>query len=196
MIASHNSLTYLKPTKWWMRLFNFIAKCQSKTIKEQYEDYNVRMFDFRIDFNKNNDILIKHGLAVYNISTEKLMNIFEYLNNKKGVKYINIVFECSPEESINLPKWKEECFKSFCEFIENNYKNIRFIGGDVKYSWYKLYRFKNKHNPTSVSKFASSATKNKFDDLWPWLYAKIHNKESLKENRNNKYIWLDFVNIQ
>ena len=60
----------------------------------------------------------------------------------------------------------------------------------------KLYRFKNKHNPTSISKFASSATKNKFDDLWPWLYAKIHNKESLKENRNNKYIWLDFVNIQ
>lgn len=196
MIASHNSLTYLKPTKWWMRLFNFIAKCQNKTIKEQYEDYNVRMFDFRIDFNKNNNILIKHGLAVYNISTEKLMNIFEYLNNKKGVKYINIVFECSPEESINLPKWKEECFKSFCEFIENNYKNIRFIGGDVKYSWYKLYRFKNKHNPPSISKFASSATKNKFDDLWPWLYAKIHNKESLKENRNNKYIWLDFVNIQ
>ena len=124
----------------------FLVYChESKTIKEQYEDYNVRMFDFRIDFNKNNNILIKHGLAVYNISTEELMNIFEYLNNKKGVKYINIVFECSPEESINLPKWKEECFKSFCEFIENNYKNIRFIGGDVKYSWYKLYRFKNKY---------------------------------------------------
>ncbi|MCI6404172.1 MAG: hypothetical protein MR820_08870, partial [Prevotella sp.] len=95
MIASHNSLTYLRPVKWWMRLFNFIAKCQSKTIKEQYEDYKVRMFDFRVDFDKNNNLLVKHGLAVYNFSTKEMMDILNYLNNKKGIKYVNITLECS-----------------------------------------------------------------------------------------------------
>ena len=196
MIASHNSLTYLRPVKWWMRLFNFMSKCQNKTIKEQYEDYKVRMFDLRVDFDKNNNLLVKHGLAVYNFSTKEMMGILNYLNNKKGVKYVNITLECSFAESIKLQDWKRRYFTSFCRFIEGNFTKIRFIGGDVKYSWNRLYHFKNRHNPVAISRFASIATKCKFDDLWPWLYAKRHNKESMKEDRNNRYLWLDFVEIQ
>ena len=194
MIASHNSLTYLRPVKWWMRLFNFIAKCQSKTIKEQYEDYKVRMFDFRVDFDKNNNLLVKHGLAVYNFSTKEMMDILNYLNNKKGIKYVNITLECSPAESVKLQDWKRKYFTSFCEFIENNFTKIRFIGGDVKHSWNKLYYFKNRHNPVAISRFASVATKCKFDDLWPWLYAKRHNKRNLKENQDVERILIDFIN--
>ena len=154
------------------------------------------MFDFRVDFDKNNNLLVKHGLAVYNFSTKEMMDILNYLNNKKGIKYVNITLECSHAESVKLQYWKKKYFTSFCEFIENNFTKIRFIGGDVKHSWNKLYYFKNKHNPVAISRFASVATKCKFDDLWPWLYAKRHNKESMKEDRNNRYLWLDFVEIQ
>ena len=38
LIGSHNSFTYLKPRKWWMRLFTIFAKCQSENIIKQYSD--------------------------------------------------------------------------------------------------------------------------------------------------------------
>ena len=46
-LASHNSLSYIKPKKWWEKLINFTSKCQSYDIETQYE-YGVRLFDIRI----------------------------------------------------------------------------------------------------------------------------------------------------
>nr|DAH01868.1 MAG TPA: hypothetical protein [Crassvirales sp.] len=31
-LGTHNSMSYLKPKRWWMRPFHFIAKCQSRHI--------------------------------------------------------------------------------------------------------------------------------------------------------------------
>lgn len=197
MIASHNSLTYLRPKKWWMRLFNFMAKCQSKTVKEQFEKYNTRMFDFRIDFNKEGELFVKHGLAVYDINRDEVIDFLRFLNRKKSIKYVMLTLECSKRESKELPLWKELEFIKFCEYVEKTFKNVQFIGGHAKHSWKRLYVFDDHSYEkfTTVSKFASVATKNKLDDLWPWLYAKRHNRKSIIEN-DSKYVWLDFVEIQ
>ena len=34
----------------------------------------------------------------------------------------------------------------------------------------------------------------KLNDLWPWLYAKRHNKRNLKENQDVERILIDFIN--
>ena len=47
MIGSHNSATYLKEESWWMAILRPWTRCQSKTLKEQYES-GIRYFDFRI----------------------------------------------------------------------------------------------------------------------------------------------------
>lgn len=47
MTGSHNTMTYLKPHKWWMKLINFTSKCQDKTPEEQYAA-GVRYFDIRV----------------------------------------------------------------------------------------------------------------------------------------------------
>jgi len=33
--ASHNTMTYLPVRQWWLRPFAFMARCQSKDIKDQ-----------------------------------------------------------------------------------------------------------------------------------------------------------------
>lgn len=195
MIASHNSLTYLKPLKWWMRLFNFMAKCQSKDIKEQYEKYGVRMFDFRIDFNKDGDVLVQHGLMTYNIDRNGILEILNYLNRKRSVKYIKISLECTYKESKDIPQWKKDYFIEFCKYVEIKYKNIKFIGGEAKHIWKTVYEFKTTPLPDAISNYASNTTKCKLDDLWPWLYAKLHNKKAIANNTHD-YIWLDFIEIQ
>ena len=35
--GSHNTMSYLTPRKWWMRLVAPWARCQSKTIDEQWQ---------------------------------------------------------------------------------------------------------------------------------------------------------------
>ncbi len=78
MIGSHNTMSYLKPTKWWMRLFNKWAKCQELTFEEQF-NYGVRYFDIRLKlvdgcwhFCHN---LIDYGNVTEGFIKEKIPNI-------------------------------------------------------------------------------------------------------------------------
>ena len=42
--GSHNTMTYLKPSKWYLYPFIFVAKCQSIDYKKQF-NCGVRWFD-------------------------------------------------------------------------------------------------------------------------------------------------------
>ena len=76
--GTHNSATYTNVI-WWQYPFkwlsNLTSKCQSLTIKEQY-DSDVRVFNFQVTYYKN-EWYISHGLFVYNI---KLLDILKDLN--------------------------------------------------------------------------------------------------------------------
>lgn len=61
MIGSHNSLTYLPVKQWYLKPFGWMARCQSKTLNEQFYIYGVRLFDFRVRFDKDGGIIHAHG---------------------------------------------------------------------------------------------------------------------------------------
>lgn len=71
-LASHNSLSFTKPRKWWEKLINFTAKCQSHDIQTQYID-GVRLFDIRLRrdwvscYSHDYDAIAAHGLIEYKI---------------------------------------------------------------------------------------------------------------------------------
>ena len=50
ILGSYNSLSYLKPSNRYGKLFRFKEKYQRKTIKEQYFEYGIRAFDIKIFF--------------------------------------------------------------------------------------------------------------------------------------------------
>ena len=74
MIGSHNTMTYLKPHKWWMKLINFTSKCQSKDIEEQYAA-GVRYFDIRVCIGEHDSLPTHygHGLIRYKIEHQPIL---------------------------------------------------------------------------------------------------------------------------
>lgn len=193
LIGSHNSITYSSPKKWWMRPFLFIARCQSKTIEEQFEKYDIRLFDLRIKI-KNGQAIFAHGSMDYKQPIEPILN---YLNNKASnceEVYVRILSENKPEEYENE-------FISWCQDAEQKYPNLRFFGGRNKYTWKQIYKFKSPE-PTYLDKYSSynkekgKITGTYLDDWFPWIYAKFHNKKNIKVGTDRDYLLIDFVNIR
>lgn len=171
-LASHNTMTYLKPDKWYMNLFRFIDKCQSKDIVEQYES-GVRLFDIRIGF-KNGNPVFKHGLATYKRNVEE---VFEYLNTKDVI--VRIIGED-----------EHPFLYDYCKHLEETYKNIKFYGGNRKSDWTKkIYNFKYVPDFTIEENYSSMYPNPRWYGIWPWLYSKLHKKiES-----GSDYLMIDFI---
>lgn len=201
-IGSHNSLSYMKPMKWWMRPFHFMARCQDVDYIKQY-NLGVRVFDLRVSFGKDGYIQIRHGAMEFDVSGQYLNDFFAFLNDK-GNCYVRVILEFNKE-----PKdieYQEFRFKYICKKFEYFYPGIKFFGGNRKYDWKVIYEFNNKDIPTLVDRYSSTTSlfksDSKFlriiDDLYPKLYAKLRNKKNFKEfdKDSNDYLFVDFVEIR
>lgn len=193
--GTHNTMTYLKPRKWWMWLFNWTAKCQSETIYKQIEAYKVRMFDMRVRFNGETPILA-HGLVEYDDVDALDMNDFltSYAErNPDEDFYCRVMLENTFMSSDKYPEQIKK-FKEFCKALESNApKNLHYVGGWKKDDFSCVYKFETKQ-PDMYGNHAS-CSKYKIVQIWPWIYAKLHNKESHKRGTDKTVLMLDFIQI-
>lgn len=194
-LASHNTMTYLKPSNILLYPFRFIARCQKLSLNEQINQ-GVRLFDFRISFDKKGNPVFTHGLMKFKLP--------------KGISMHSILFQldclaCKEDVWVRIINEKDkdyECFSLYCNAIENSYKNIKFYGGYNKKGWKLLYSFKNQQ-PNVIDKYASwnndvfnRGTGWLFDDIWPWIYAKLNNKKWRKKYANfDGFLMQDFIGI-
>ncbi|MDR2806272.1 MAG: hypothetical protein LBB85_11690 [Dysgonamonadaceae bacterium] len=65
-LATHNSLSGYRVKTWWLRPFNFLSKCQDKTLEEQYAS-GARSFDLRFAKYRG-EWYAAHGAMVYEIT--------------------------------------------------------------------------------------------------------------------------------
>lgn len=115
IIGSHNSCSSYKIKQWYLRLFDWMARCQDKGIEEQYNS-GVRCFDLRVRFNEFGTPYICHGVMEYKCD---IYDVLCYLNSKKCL-YVRLGLES---------EYKGEQKKFFDMFIENckaTYNNILF----------------------------------------------------------------------
>lgn len=203
MIGSHDSMTYLPVRQWYLKPFKFMAKCQSKTLNEQFYDYGVRLFDFRIRFDKNMDPIMAHGPMVFK---GDIRDYLESLNLNAELGYENVYVRILLES--NKPMKNQESqellFQEFCEYCIHKYPNLTFFGGNRKYDWKVIYNFPNE--PELLDKYSSTTNifggskdhwTAKLDDIWPWLYAKLYNKRNIKRYIDiSKILFIDYVNIR
>ena len=96
MLGSHNSWSYLKPKCWLLYPFRFMSRCQSVDIMEQYEDYGVRCFDLRVEFDEYGILYVAHGLMRYKIDFSELCEYLKWLNDK-GDCYVRVIHEVRSE---------------------------------------------------------------------------------------------------
>lgn len=186
-LGTHNSMSYLKPKKWWLYPFRFIARCQSKTIAEQYEA-GARMFDIRISYDKYGIPEFRHGAMAFKGDVEE---VFRYLNSRKSRVYVRLLLEIYNKHSNII---HEGYFLGDCKVWSDEYPNITFFCGRRKFDWKVVYNFKYKE--PDIVQYVSSMQGTKIDDLWPWLYAKLHNKKHRQECNKKKWALFDFIEIK
>lgn len=190
ILGSHNSWTYLKPKKWWMKAIKFTAKCQKYDIETQYEKYGVKCFDLRIKFVDDVPV-IAHGPVQYKYNLDELVEDLKYLN-EKGDVYLRILHEVR-----NKKEYTEEAveqFKGFCEDLIIMFPNLKFWCGRNLYNW--VVDFKFKYDPSCEELYSSVCSPKYIDDWYPLIYAKLHNKKNIKKGTDKDILLIDFVNIQ
>jgi hypothetical protein len=190
ILGSHNSWTYLKPKKWWMKLMSFTVRCQNRHIYDQYYKYGVRCFDLRVRFNSDGKAIISHGIIEYDFDEESLMNDLRWLNYKGDVA-VRILHEARRKSQYN--ELTRDMFVWFCDALEEEFPNIKFWCGRNLYNWNVDYVFD--YNPSCEEKYASVCPPKFIDDWFPKLYAWIMNKRNKKKGTDKDILLIDFVNI-
>lgn len=207
ILGTHNSMTYLPPSKWWMYLLRFTAKCQRLDFKQQYEA-GVRFFDLRLIFKYRGVHLDKplfcHGPIVYDSSEADIFFVLEWLNSRIGSKvYVRFLLEKGDDTD-------KECFARWCSHVEEFFENICFTEARAKNGWAELYRFKGGMPCSLVDRYASCnrsgvnrwkgllRSKNwsglLIDDVWPWIYARLHNRKNYATYKDmDVVLLLDFI---
>lgn len=186
ILGSHNSWSYLRPKKWWMRLFRFAAQCQDVDIKTQCEEYGVRCFDLRVRFN-HNQLIVAHGRAEYDITEEQLFKDLAYLNDRDC--YLRILLECRNKKPTEA---NIQSFVNLCIYLEDRYPRLRLWCGRSLYDWTVVYPLS--YYPTCEEKYASVCSSKLIDDWYPRIYAKLNNKNIIKEGTDLDILLIDFVN--
>lgn len=200
-IGSHNSLSYLPPKRWWMRPFAWMARCQRADYIKQHHDYGVKLFDLRVWFDKKGNIQVRHGRMQYDIDSSHIDLFLSHLN-AWGDCSLRVILE-EDWHAYHLPYsgMAEMWFRKFCDNITSRYENITFFGGNRKCDWRVLYEFDNdvilddKYSSTTSLFKSKKGWLAKIDDLFPWLYARLHNKENF-ENGTDEWLFIDFVDIR
>lgn len=185
-LGTHNSMSYLPAKKWYLTPFKFMARCQSKSIEEQYE-LGARMFDLRVAFDKSNSPEFRHGMMRYKGNVLLALETLNHLSKANGKKlYVRFILETKKESAA-----QELLFIKLCKTCESLYPDLRFFGGNRKFDWKKMYGFKNRE--PKITQLISSMTGTVLDDWYPRLYAKFFNKKNYKEWNSKEWLLLDFI---
>lgn len=202
-LASHNSLSFVKPKKWWEKLINFTSKCQLYDIETQYHK-GVRLFDIRVrrDDSSYGAYSAKsgHGLITYDKCIIDVLYVLDSISTKEDPIYIQLNLENRKWEEDKDFMWFEELFKTFAK----DYPSLIFCGGYVKHPWRKIidcedptidqknWEFMNfKWQPTTKEKI-----KRFFANLFhfsPKYWAKKDNQKYKSAGTSADFLMLDYV---
>lgn len=189
IIGTHNSMTYLRPQKWYGWFMIPFARCQRKTIVQQWEA-GARVFDLRVKFDRYGHSYFAHGLydcsAHFSLADAVILIGQLHLYSKEEV-YVRLILEDTKAEN-----YQAEYFRIICELMEEEYKqhkHIHFFGGNRKGDWKKLYVFKGDVPDSLNNQWVSSMMDDArwYEKIMPFLYALRMNKKNrlrMKERLN------------
>lgn len=194
-LASHNSWTYLKPKRFFMRPFAFMARCQEVDIRQQWLE-GVRLFDLRVRFDKYGEPYICHGLMRYKGDVHTLLKeLNDYAQEKHEVAYVRVMLEDGPMWDV---EYQESQFYPFCLRVVRDmaYTHIVFFGGWTKLGWRDrtIYKF-DCTEPSIVETHSSVCGDYFFSALYPRAYAKKHNASDRQRNVEPHWHMIDFVDL-
>lgn len=194
-LASHNTWSYLKPKRWWMRPFSFMARCQKADIRRQWTE-GVRCFDLRVRFDSDGEPFLCHGLMRYEGDVNTMLyELNTYASEAHEMALVRVMLE---DNILSDVGFQESQYAYFCHRIETAplFTHLRFFGGWTKAGWRDriIYEFSG-IEPSIVEKHSSVCGDYFFSALYPKAYAKKHNEEARKMDFSPHFLMIDFVEI-
>ena len=182
-----------------------MGKCQGRSILSQLEA-GVTCFDLRLWWNvRKQEYEIRHGIFVYERERKNILSYLMLLNSYAEVHDKTIYIRVLLEQN-KLSKHQEEIeqqFCSFCTIIVESFPSLTFFYGLRKYDNKIVYPFKDNIDLPIVELYSSVTTISgpqshkwyaRLDDLFPRLYAFLHNKHLLNKYRDAPVtLMLDFI---
>lgn len=191
IIGTHNSMTFLRPQKWYGWFMIPFARCQNKTIEEQWYD-GARCFDLRIRFTKKGEPYFAHGLyeCTHEVKPiDVLVQLDKLILRYNQPAFVRLILEDPDKQNHNV-----FYFKQFCQEWSKGNKMIRLFGGNRKGDWKKLYTFKDDVPDSLNNQWVSSMAEDArwYEKFLPFAYAWRCNKRN-KENVKPKFNLFDFI---
>ena len=178
VFGSHNSMTYLPAKRWWMRLFGWVARCQSLTIDEQYA-VGVRLFDLRVAYDGRGRVHFRHGAVSYRGDVEATLS---RLNELGGVT-VRIVLERVADTEDELD------FRVAVSAWKFMFDGIRFVCGVRKDTWQELCGLEQIAG--RMLQWCGSMQGGWIGKVCPRLWAKRH--PDPMGTAGKEYVLVDFV---
>lgn len=190
VVGANNSMSYLRPTNWWARIFPFIGRTQNVDYEQQYRYCGTRFFDLRLGVSKSNHIIFKNGKIKY--ETFSLYNVLSFFDNVGDVT-VRITLDVSFEEmmSSDYPSMEAK-FIETCKVIETIYPEVRYIGGYRKFDKKQLFTFKYERDfgtPLVIDEVNTSWV----DRVFPFINAHKNNEKKEKYDKSHGFLLLNFV---
>lgn len=188
VIGSHNSWSFHRARRWWLRPLAWMAKCQRVPIATQYDVFGVRCFDLRLRFKRNGEPVVAHGLVEYDIRLSRLWDDLAWLDGK-GDAMVRIIHEVRCKRQHTAESRKR--FERLTASLVMRYKGIRWWCGRNLADWSRDYPFEN--DPTCAERYASVC--QRWMGWWPWLWAYRNNRVARVEPCDADVLLLDYVDI-
>lgn len=196
IIGTHNSMTYLRPQKWYGWFMIPFARCQRKTIEQQWND-GARCFDLRIRFTKQGEPYFAHGLYECTHKAKPahvLEELYKLMLRDNEQAFVRLILEDPDKQNYNV-----YYFEQLCRVWETHQarqsvtvnKVLRFFGGNRKGDWAQIVEFDYKPN---LTQYVGSMMEDArwYEKLMPFAYAWRRNKKN-KQNPQGDIAIYDFI---
>jgi len=128
MIATHDSLTGYPVKYFLLKPFNFMAKCQSKDLMQQFEA-GARSFDLRFAKHRGR-WYAAHGAQIFNVTFPDVMDTLVKLSMKEAI-YCRLICE---DTFYKKSDWNE-LYRIFIKYLEDEWHGIKLLYVRSKKTW-------------------------------------------------------------
>lgn len=197
IIGTHNSMTFLRPAKWYGWFMIPFARCQRKTIEQQWND-GARCFDLRIRFTKQGEPYFAHGLyeCTHEVQPiDVLVQLDRLMIRYNQPAFVRLILEDPNKQNHNVFYFKQFCYAwETHEACKIDNKVLHFFGGNRKGDWKKLYTFKGDVPDSLNNQWVSSMMEDArwYEKFLPFAYARRCNKRN-EGNVKPKFNLFDFL---
>lgn len=196
IIGTHNSMTYLRPQKWYGWFMIPFARCQRKTIEQQWND-GARCFDLRIRFTKQGEPYFAHGLYECTHKANPahvLEELYKLMLRDNEQAVVRLILEDPDKQNYNVYYFEQLCrvweTHQARQSVTTN-KVLRFFGGNRKGDWAQIVEFDYKPN---LTQYVGSMMEDArwYEKIMPFAYAWRRNKKN-KQNPQGDIAIYDFI---